>query len=61
MFDPKDIIYVDGPMPNEPQRSTSDFSQGIIYSVSLENGQVVTAPERFPEATASKSSEASTK
>lgn len=49
MLEPQEIITIDGPIA-EVGRSdaTAVFSQGIIYSVQLANGLIVTSPERFP-------------
>ena len=47
----EDIVVVNAPTVDiyRPEGlSPSDYSPGIIYSVQLSNGLIVTSPDRFP-------------
>lgn len=54
-IDRKLITVVDGPTVNGRQLHTA--TTGIIYSVSLANGMIVTSPETFERATAHQKAE----
>ncbi len=50
MKEPEDIVVVNGPTVDlyRPENvSSNDYSPGIVYSVQLPNGVVVTSPDRF--------------
>jgi len=51
MSQPEDIVVVNGPTVDlyRPENvSSNDYSPGIVYSVQLSNGLIVTSPDRFP-------------
>ena len=46
--EPSDIIVVDGPIGGASGTPGTYWFPTIIYSVSMANGMIVTAPDKYP-------------